>query len=188
MSGRPGLFLDRDGIINHDMGYIFRVEDFIFRDGIFELCLAAQQRGMALVMVTNQAGIGRGFYTEADFWRLTSWMMAQFASHQIAFAGVEFCPDHPTHGIGPYRRHSSRRKPEPGMIRDASIVHGLDVRRSAMIGDRATDMHAAAAADVGLLLLLAATPDEAAAAPPGTILLANGALHEAARIIANTPF
>lgn len=187
MNGKPGLFLDRDGIINHDAGYVFRIEDFIFRDGIFDLCLAAQKRGMALVVVTNQAGIGRGFYTETDFWRLTSWMLAQFASQQITFAGVEFCPDHPTHGIGLYRRQSSRRKPEPGMIRDASILHGLDVRRSAMIGDRATDMQAAAAADVGLLLLLAATPDEAAAAPPGTILLENGALYEAARIIATFP-
>ena len=188
MAGRPALFLDRDGVINHDgAGYTHRVEDFVFRDGIFDLCAAGQARGMALVVVTNQAGIGRGYFTEADFQALTAWMLERFAAQGIRFAGVEHCPDHPLRGIGPYRRETPRRKPGPGMILDASARHGLDPERSVMVGDRASDMQAACAARVGTRILLAATPAEAAAAPAGTILLADGALRQAARLVAALP-
>ena len=188
MTGRAALFLDRDGVINHDgAGYTHRIEEFVFRDGIFDLCTVAQACGMALVVVTNQAGIGRGYYTEADFQALTAWMLARFAEQDIRFAAVEHCPDHPVHGIGPYRRENPRRKPGPGMILDASAAHGLDPARSVMVGDRATDMHAALTAGVGTRILLAASPQEAAAAPAGTIVLPDGALREAARIIAALP-
>lgn len=188
MTGRPALFLDRDGVINHDdTGYTHRIAEFRFRDGIFALCGAAQARGMGLVIVTNQAGIGRGYYAEADFQALTAWMLDRFAERGIRFLAVEHCPDHPVHGIGAYRRDTPRRKPGPGMILDASAAHGLDPARSAMVGDRATDMQAALAAGVATRILLAATPQEAAAAPPGTILLPDGALHEAAALIAALP-
>ncbi len=169
----PALFLDRDGIINLDLGYVHRIEDFIFRDGIFALCAAAQARGLALVIVTNQAGIGRGYFTEADFHLLTEWMTGEFARQGIVIAGVEFCPDHPTHGIGAYRRDSPRRKPAPGMILDAAATHGLDPAGSVMLGDRATDMLAGRAAGVGRLLLLPADAAEAQAAPAGTIIIEN---------------
>jgi D-glycero-D-manno-heptose 1,7-bisphosphate phosphatase len=172
----PALFLDRDGIINLDLGYVHRIEDFIFRDGIFELCAAAQTRGLALVVVTNQAGIGRGYFTEADFHLLTEWMIGQFATRFIAITGVEFCPDHPTHGVGAYRRDSPRRKPAPGMIVDAAAAHGLDLAGSALIGDRATDMLAGRAAGVGRLLLVPADDAEAQAAPPGTTIIEAGGL------------
>lgn len=187
MSSRPALFLDRDGVINEDLDYVHRIVDFRFRDGIFELCGTAQARGMALVVVTNQAGIGRGLYAEADFRTLTDWMLARFAERGIRFAGVEHCPDHPAHGLGPYRRENPRRKPGPGMILDASATHGLDPARSVMLGDRATDMQAAVAAGVGMRILLAASPAEAAAAPPGTILLPGGALTEARHILQALP-
>jgi D-glycero-D-manno-heptose 1,7-bisphosphate phosphatase len=167
----PALFLDRDGIVNLDLGYVHRIEDFIFRDGIFELCAAAQSRGSALVIVTNQAGIGRGHFTEADFHILTGWMLEQFSARGIAITGVEFCPDHPTHGIAAYRRDNPRRKPAPGMILDAAASLGLDLAASALIGDHATDMQAALAAGIPTRLLLPATAAEAAAAPPGTIIL-----------------
>jgi D-glycero-D-manno-heptose 1,7-bisphosphate phosphatase len=178
---RPALFLDRDGVINHDTGYTHRIEDFVFRDSIFDLCRAAQAKGFALVVVTNQAGIGRGYYTEAQFQTLTAWMLERFAEQGIAFAGIEHCPDHPTHGIGPFRRDTPRRKPGPGMILDAAAAHGLDLPRSAMIGDRASDMQAAQAAGVGLRILLSSTPAEIAAAPPGTHILPDGALDAARR-------
>lgn len=188
MTRQPALFLDRDGVINHDgAGYTHRIEDFAFRDGIFDLCGTAQARGMALVVVTNQAGIGRGYYTEADFQALTEWMLARFAERGIRFQGVEYCPDHPEHGTGPYRRESPRRKPGPGMILDACAAHRLDPARSVMVGDRASDMQAARAAGVATRILLAATQAEAEAAPPGTILLHDGALCAAAAIIAALP-
>lgn len=171
---RPALFLDRDGIINEDRGHVHRIADFAFRDGIFALCREALARGYGLVVVTNQAGIGRGYYTEADFHALTDWMLAAFRAEGIAFLGVEFCPDHPTHGIGRYRRENPRRKPGPGMILDACAAHGLDPARSVMLGDRATDMQAALAAGVATRLLLPAGPEEEAAAPPGTVVLREG--------------
>jgi D-glycero-D-manno-heptose 1,7-bisphosphate phosphatase len=187
MTGRPALFLDRDGVINHDgAGYTHKIEDFLFRDGIFNLCRMAQARGLALVVVTNQAGIGRGYYSEGDFQSLTAWMLARFAEHDIHFTSVEHCPDHPVHGIGPYRRENPRRKPGPGMILDASARYGLDRENSVMIGDRVSDMLAALAAEVGTRVLLAEGA-EAAVAPPGTIILPDGALTEAAEIILALP-
>ena len=170
----PALFLDRDGIINLDTGYVHRIEDFIFRDGIFELCAAAQARGLALVVITNQAGIGRGYFTEVDFHLLTEWMTGEFARRGVAITGVEFCPDHPTHGLGDYRRDSPRRKPAPGMILDAAATHGLDLAGSALIGDRATDMLAGRAAGVGRLLLLPADAAETQAARGETIIIDGG--------------
>lgn len=183
MTGQPALFLDRDGVINHDDGYTHRIEEFRFRDGIFELCARAQELGYALVVVTNQAGIGRGYYSEADFERLTAWMLECFAERGIRFAGVEHCPDHPTHGLGAYRRENPRRKPGPGMLLDAAARHGLDLARSVMIGDRASDMQAALAAGVPTRILLSADAEEAAGAPPGTILLPEGALDAASRLL-----
>lgn len=173
---RPALFLDRDGIINEDLGYVHRVQEFRFLPGIFELCAAAQGLGLALVVVTNQAGIGRGYYTEADFHALTAWMLERFAERGIRFTAVEFCPDHPVHGIGPYRRENPRRKPGPGMILDACAAHGLDPARSLILGDRATDMQAGAAAGLARLILLPASEAEIAAAPARTEVVREGGL------------
>jgi len=169
---RRALFLDRDGIINLDFGYVHRREDFVLRDGIFSLCSEAQALGLALVIVTNQAGIGRGYYSEEDFQLLMGWVRERFASEGIQFTGVEYCPDHPVHGLGRYRRETTRRKPGPGMILDACCAHGLDPAISIMIGDRATDMQAALAAGIATRILLPADEAERQAAPPGTIILA----------------
>ncbi|MBB3898675.1 D-glycero-alpha-D-manno-heptose-1,7-bisphosphate 7-phosphatase [Roseococcus suduntuyensis] len=144
MTGRRALFLDRDGVVNEDLGYVHRIEDFHFRPGIFELCRAARGLGMALVVVTNQSGIGRGMYSEEDFAALTAWMCARFAQEGAALDRVEHCPD-----VAPSRR----RKPAPGMILDAAAALELDVAASVMVGDRRTDMAAAKAAGVGLRLL-----------------------------------
>ncbi|MDW8444472.1 MAG: HAD family hydrolase [Acetobacteraceae bacterium] len=173
---KPALFLDRDGIINEDLGYVHRVQDFRFLPGIFELCATAQELGLALVVVTNQAGIGRGYYTEADFHALTAWMLERFAERGIRFTGVEFCPDHPVHGIGPYRRETPRRKPGPGMILDACAAHGLDPARSLILGDRATDMQAGEAAGLARLILVPADESEIAAAPKRTEVVQAGGL------------
>ena len=184
---RPALFLDRDGIINEDRGYVHRIRDFAFRDGIFALCRAAQARGYGLVVVTNQAGIGRGYYTEEDFHALTHWMLGVFHAEGVGFLGVEFCPDHPVHGIGRYRRENIRRKPGPGMILDACAAHRLDPAHSVMLGDRATDMQAAAAARIGRPILLPAGAEEAAAAPPGTVVLTDAGPEAAIPWLAAAP-
>ena len=143
------LFLDRDGIINVDKEYVWRTEDFAFVPGIFELCRTAQDVGLVPVVVTNQAGIGRGLYTEHDFQALTEWMLAEFRARGIGIGRVYHCPYHPTDGIGDYRRDSPDRKPNPGMILKAMDDLGLDLSRSVLVGDKDSDIDAGRAGGVG---------------------------------------
>jgi D-glycero-D-manno-heptose 1,7-bisphosphate phosphatase len=152
--GRRGLLLDRDGVINHDTGYVCRVADCRFVDGIFALTREFAARGFAIVIVTNQAGIGRGYYSEADFAVLMGWMRGEFARHGVEIAAVYHCPDHPTEGIGPYRRDNPWRKPGPGMLLQAAADLSLDLARSWTIGDKPSDMAAGRAAGTGTLVLL----------------------------------
>ena len=151
---RPALLLDRDGVINVERPYICSVADFEFIEGIFDLCRDAVDLGMALVVVTNQAGIGRGLYTEGQFWSLTDWMREQFLERGITIDGVYFCPHHPEHGIGAFRRDCYDRKPNPGMILRAREDMDLDLRPSVFIGDKNSDIEAARAAGVGRTVLL----------------------------------
>lgn len=161
-SSRKALFLDRDGVINVDSGYIWRPEDFIFKDGVFEACRRAQGLGYLLIVVTNQAGIGRGLYTERQFLDLSDWMVARFAEHEVEIARVYFAPTHPEEGIGIYRRESPDRKPGPGMILKARDAFDLDLPASALVGDRETDMQAAINGGVGTRILVeGAEPDPA---------------------------
>lgn len=154
MTGHPALFLDRDGVINIDHGHVGTIDRWDFMPGIFELGRAASALGLMLVVVTNQAGIGRGLYSEADFHTLTNWMKDEFRTAGIVIADVYFCPYHPTEGIGEYRRHSEDRKPGPGMLLRAAREHGIDLGRSTFLGDSETDMIAGRTAGVGRLILL----------------------------------
>lgn len=153
-AGEKALFLDRDGVINVDVGYIWRPEDFIFRDGVFDACRQARTLGYHLVVITNQAGIGRGLFSEDDFQQLTAWMCAQFTDQNIDIARVFHAPTHPEEGIGIYKRESIDRKPGPGMLFKAREALGLDLAASALVGDRETDIEAAISAGVGLKLLV----------------------------------
>lgn len=150
---RKALFLDRDGVINHDPGYVHRPDQVEFIDGIFELCRAAVARDYLIIIITNQAGIGRGFYTEAQFHSLMDWMRARFAAEGAPLTEVYFCPSHPEHGIGEYRVDSPDRKPNPGMILKAQQAFALDLAASLLIGDKSGDCEAGARAGVGTRLL-----------------------------------
>ena len=123
MIAKRALFLDRDGVINQDLGYTSRVEDFRFIDGIFDLCRSATQSRYLLIVVTNQAGIGRGYYSEKDFWALTEWMRERFKAEDAPLTDVFYCPFHPQHGVGDYKKQSFDRKPNPGMLLRASEKH-----------------------------------------------------------------
>jgi D-glycero-D-manno-heptose 1,7-bisphosphate phosphatase len=150
MSIRRALFLDRDGVINHDLGYTSCVEDFVFIEGIFDLCRAAHIAKYLLIVATNQAGIGRGFYTEEDFSKLTKWMSERFETEGAKLTEVFYCPHHPEHGIGRYKCDSFDRKPNPGMLLNAAGKYGIDLAHSIMIGDKDSDMLAAKSAGVGI--------------------------------------
>jgi len=146
---RPALFLDRDGVINIDHGYVHRPVDVEFLDGIFELVAEAKRAGYLVVVVTNQAGIGRGYYSEADFQELMDWMKSRFVEHGGQIDAVYFCPYHPEHGVGKYLRESDCRKPAPGMLLQAQRELDIDMERSILIGDKPSDMTAGLAAGVG---------------------------------------
>jgi D-glycero-D-manno-heptose 1,7-bisphosphate phosphatase len=167
MKLRSALFLDRDGVVNSEHGYVYRQEDFEFVEGIFDLCRAARQLGYLIFVVTNQAGIGRGFYTEQDFLRLSAWMCRTFQGEGAAIDRVYFSPYHPEDGVGPYRVDSPMRKPGPGMILQAAEEFGVELGRSVSVGDQETDIEAGVAAGVGHNLLfcpsIAARPTHSAA-------------------------
>ncbi|MBV8938691.1 MAG: HAD family hydrolase [Alphaproteobacteria bacterium] len=143
------LFLDRDGVINLDTGYPSAREEIVFLEHIFSLCRAAKEQGYLLLVVTNQAGIARGYYTEEDFEALMQWMQEQFTAQGCALDGWYYCPHHPEFGVGEYRTACECRKPKPGMLLTAAKEWDIDMRRSILIGDKASDINAANAAGVG---------------------------------------
>lgn len=148
------LFLDRDGIINVDHGYVYKIEDFEFVKGIFELCSAAQQKSYKIFVVTNQSGIARGYYTSSDFKILTQWMLEQFTAHHINISQVYFCPHHFYKGINEFKLNCNCRKPAPGMIKQAESEYGLALNESIMLGDKLSDMESAYNAGVGQRIFL----------------------------------
>ncbi len=151
------LFLDRDGIINEERDYLWRSEDVRFVPDIFSLCRTAQGLGYKLIVVTNQSGIGRGLYTEADFHALMDWMRVELAREGVSLDAVYFCPFHPVHGSGPYRREHPDRKPGAGMLLRAAVDQGLALEESLLLGDRCTDVAAAHAAGLRQAFLLEGT-------------------------------
>jgi D-glycero-D-manno-heptose 1,7-bisphosphate phosphatase len=98
ISNETGDFLDRDGVVNEDHDYVYRSSSFRFIKGIFPLCRIAQRLKFSIVVVTNQAGIGRGLYSKQDFQKLTAWMLKEFSNRSIAVARVYHCPYHPRMG------------------------------------------------------------------------------------------
>lgn len=149
------LILDRDGVININHGYVNRREDFNFIEGIFDVARAATTQHFQLVVITNQAGIARGFYSEQQFHELTQWMCDQFLLQGAPIAKVYYSPFHPTEGIGKYKKDDLSRKPHPGMILQAQRELNLDLERSILIGDKASDIQAGISARVGCNLLFA---------------------------------
>ena len=150
---RRALILDRDGVINEDRGYVHRPDQICFIDGIFDLARKACSADWPVIVVTNQAGIGRGLYSEHDFHDLCAWMSTEFVRRGAAISQVYHCPYHAEHGIGPYKRASYDRKPNPGMILAAQEQFCLDLESSIMVGDRHSDMVAALTAGVGTRIL-----------------------------------
>jgi D-glycero-D-manno-heptose 1,7-bisphosphate phosphatase len=148
------LFLDRDGVINVDRGYVHRTDQFEFVPGIFELArFWTNELRRPIVVVTNQSGIGRGYFDESAYADLTRWMCDRFKTEGIAITRVYHCPYHPD-GIGEYRRDHPWRKPKPGMLLQAASDLGLDPARCVILGDKISDMEAAAAAGIGLRVFI----------------------------------
>jgi len=159
------LFLDRDGVINVDRGYVYSPDQFEFIPGIFELArFTVHELQWPIVVVTNQSGIGRALFDEDAYQALTRWMCDRFEAEDAPIARIYHCPYHPQFGVGAYRMDHPWRKPKPGMILQAAVDLDLDLAASAIIGDSSVDIAAAAAAGIGLRIRLglrdATTPDE----------------------------
>jgi D-glycero-D-manno-heptose 1,7-bisphosphate phosphatase len=141
------IFLDRDGVINHEVGYLHKSKDFKFIDGVFEACKNFQLLGYKLIIVTNQSGIARGYYQEADFHTLTKWMLEKFDNQDIDISDVFFCPHAP-------KSNCKCRKPQPGMFLEARDKYGINMEDSWLIGDKEVDIEAANAAGVNNTILV----------------------------------
>jgi D-glycero-D-manno-heptose 1,7-bisphosphate phosphatase len=161
---KPALFLDRDGVINEEVGYLYRPEEVRWVEGIFSLARTARELGYKLVVVTNQSGIARGYYTTEQFGALMEWMGAHFQAERAALDGVYHCPYHPVHGVGEWKREHEDRKPSPGMLLRAAQDLGLDLGRSVLVGDRCGDIEAANAAGLREAFLLEGTEREGCSA------------------------
>ena len=130
------IFLDRDGVINKDVNYLYKINDFIFIDGIFDACKHFEKLGYKIIVVTNQSGIHRKLYTENDYQKLTQWMLSQFKINGVKILDVLHCPHSPD-------SNCNCRKPKPGMFIKAKNKYGIDMEKSWMVGDKEVDIIAA---------------------------------------------
>jgi len=141
------VFLDRDGVINKEVGYLHKIQDFEFINGVFEACLYFQSLNYQIIVVTNQSGIGRGYYDEDDFHIINNWMLGQFKNKGIEILDVFFCPHTP-------ESNCDCRKPKPGMLNQANEKHNIDMEKSWMIGDKEADVAAANSAGIKNTILV----------------------------------
>ncbi len=139
---QKAVFLDRDGVINKDTPYTHRIKDFHIIPQVFEACRLLQKASFLLIVITNQAGIARGYYTEDDFHTLDNHMYKTFCDQGIKLEKTYFCQHHPAAGIGKYKVECNCRKPKPGMILQAAIDFDIDLKNSWMIGDKLSDIQA----------------------------------------------
>lgn len=153
-NGKPAVFLDRDGVLNEDRGYVHRWEDFSFLPGAIDALRQLQQKGYLLVVITNQSAIARGLCTEADVLALHERMRAFLRERGIELAGIYHCPHHPQGSVSDYAIACACRKPKPGMILRAAQAHGIDLSRSLLVGDKLSDLDAGRAAGIPTLYLV----------------------------------
>jgi D-glycero-D-manno-heptose 1,7-bisphosphate phosphatase len=141
------IFLDRDGVINKDIGYLHKIEECKFIKGIFEACRYFNFLGYQIVIVTNQSGISRGYFTYKDFQIITNWMVEQFEKNSINILEVFYCPHSP-------KSNCNCRKPKPGMLLSAKSKYNVDMEKSWMIGDSECDIRAANLAGINKTIMI----------------------------------
>ena len=141
------IFLDRDGVINKEKNYLYKIEDFQFISGIFEACRYFICLGYEIIIFTNQSGISRGYYSENDFQIITNWMITQFKNNDIKILDIFHCSHSPD-------SNCNCRKPKPGMFIEAKNKYNIDMKKSWMIGDSERDIRAANLAGIKNTILV----------------------------------
>jgi len=141
------IFLDRDGVINKEINYLHKIEDFEFIDGVFEACQFLQSLEYKIIVITNQSGISRGLYTNNDYQIITKWMVSQFMKNNISILDTFHCPHLPDSGC-------NCRKPKPGMLLEAKKKYNINMLESWMIGDKETDITAAISSGINNTILV----------------------------------
>lgn len=145
---RPAVFLDRDGVLNEDRGYVHQPKDFTWMPGAIDAVRMAGEAGYLLVVVTNQAGVARGLYGEDAIIKLHHFINSRLISQSACINAFYYCPYHPEAVVPEYRRTHEDRKPSPGMLTRAAADYPIDMRNSFLIGDQDSDLDAAAAAGI----------------------------------------
>jgi D-glycero-D-manno-heptose 1,7-bisphosphate phosphatase len=143
---RRAVFLDRDGTINVEKDYLYRIDEFEFIPGAPEAIGRLKAAGFLVIVVTNQAGVARGYYDEQAVAVLHAHIQAQLAVSSATVDGFYLCPHHPTEGLGHYRVQCDCRKGAPGMLLQAAREHGISLTDSFMVGDKVADIEAGVAA------------------------------------------
>jgi len=141
---KKALFLDRDGVINKEKNYLYKVEDFEFIDGVFETCRYFQEKDYLIFVITNQAGIARNIYSEEEYLTLTTWMIDEFKKEDITITKVYHCPHHPD-----FSGECECRKPKPKMILDIKNKFDIDLTKSILVGDKNSDIESGINAAIG---------------------------------------
>jgi len=142
------IFLDRDGIINHDYEYVYKIKNFKFIADVMTSCMKFKKLGYEIIIITNQSGIARAYYKESEFKILNQWMLDQFRSQGVEITAVYYCPHHNTKGVGQFKVDCNCRKPKPGMLLQAKNDHNINLTESILIGDNITDIEAGIAAGI----------------------------------------
>lgn len=133
------IFLDRDGTINVEKNYLYKIEDFEFLPGVIEALKKLQDAGYLLIIISNQSGIGRGYYTEKDFKKLNDWMILTLKEQGVTINAVYYCPHLPDAKILKYRKDCNCRKPKLGLYNQAIKEYDLDLSQCYAIGDKIRD-------------------------------------------------
>lgn len=149
---KAALLIDRDGVMNKDHGYVCSPDRFEWTRHAVEAIKAANDAGLLVIVITNQAGIARGYYTEREFHAFTAWIDGRLRERGAHVDGWYHCPHHPRDGIGPLNMQCECRKPRPGLVRNAIAEWGLDPHACLMVGDKQSDLDAASACGIGGIL------------------------------------
>ncbi|NTW14921.1 MAG: HAD family hydrolase [Candidatus Moranbacteria bacterium] len=179
---KKAVFLDRDGTINVDSGYVFRIEDLEFEQNAILGLRTLQKAGYALFIVSNQSGIARGLYTEAEYHTFTAHLLEELECSGVRVEQSYYCPFHPDGTVPEYRLDSPLRKPAPGMLEQAAREFSIDKHRSFMVGDKQTDIEAGHRFGIRSVLVTTGKSDRDSDTPHKADLVASDLL-EAARLI-----